>query len=125
MIADQRGDGRPDYAYQARVLYADAISPASVGYAGGTMTITGTGFRPGNTVRVNGVTAVVTSWSATAIVAVAPPLSALGGSNALTADVTVTDTQTGGTTVMTGALSYVAAPPNVMALVSGPGGRCI
>ena len=122
VIADQRGDGRPDFAYQARVLYADTISPASVSYAGGTVTITGTGFRAGNAVLVNGVAATVTSWSATSIVAVVPPSSALGSSSALTANVTVKDVQTGGTTVMTGALSYTATPPNVMTLVSEPSG---
>jgi hypothetical protein len=122
VVADQRGDGRPDYLYQARVLYADSISPASVGYAGGTVTITGTGFRAGNVVTVNGVAATVTSWSATSIVAVVPASSVLGVTGALTADVAVTDLQTGGTTVMTGALSYVAAPPNVMTLISGATG---
>ncbi len=58
-IADQRGDGRPDYNYQARVLYADSLSPATVSAAGGTITITGMGFRPGNAVFVNGVAATV------------------------------------------------------------------
>ena len=28
VIADARGDGRPDFAYQARVLYADTVQPA-------------------------------------------------------------------------------------------------
>ncbi len=121
-IADQRGDGRPDFGYQGRVLYADSISPASVGFAGGTVTITGTGFRAGNAVTVNGVAATVTSWSATSIVAVAPASSALGSAGALVADVAVTDLQTGGSTVMTGALTYSASPPNVMTLVSAPTG---
>ncbi len=117
-IADQRGDGRPDFGYQGRVLYADSISPASVGFGGGTVTITGTGFRAGNVVTVNGAAATVTSWSATSIVAVAPASSA----GSLVADVAVTDLQTGGSTVMTGALTYSAAPPNVMTLVSAPTG---
>ena len=45
-IADQRGDGRPDYTYQGHVLYADSISPTSVPASGGIGTITGIGFRP-------------------------------------------------------------------------------
>jgi hypothetical protein len=49
-IADQRGDGRPDFNYQARVLYADSLSPATVSAAGGTITISGMGFRTGNAV---------------------------------------------------------------------------
>ena len=28
-IADQRGDGRPDYAYNGWVLYADTVQPAA------------------------------------------------------------------------------------------------
>ncbi len=76
-IADQRGDGRPDYAYQGRVLYADTIAPATVPATGGTVTINGMGFRSGNTVTVNGVAATVTSWSPTTIVATVPTLSAL------------------------------------------------
>ena len=58
-IADERGDGRPDYNYQARVLYADSVSPAAVNAAGGVVTITGMGFRTGNAVLVNGVAATV------------------------------------------------------------------
>ena len=35
-IADYRGDGRPDYSYQARVLYGDRVLPARASVAGGT-----------------------------------------------------------------------------------------
>ena len=58
-IADARGDGRPDFAYKARVLYADAIQPAATSYEGGQITITGIGFCAGNEVLVNGVAAAV------------------------------------------------------------------
>ena len=34
-IADQRGDGRPDYAYQGWVLYADTVSPQRLPASGG------------------------------------------------------------------------------------------
>jgi hypothetical protein len=64
-IADQRGDGRPDSAYQAPILYADSISPVTVPSMGGTVTITGIGFRPGNTVTVNGLPAAITGWTST------------------------------------------------------------
>ena len=63
-IADARGDGRPDFAYQARVLYADAATPAAVSANGGAITISGMGFRQGNAVTVNGVAATVESWTA-------------------------------------------------------------
>ncbi len=120
-IADQRGDGRPDYAYQGRVLYADTIAPATVPATGGTVTINGMGFRSGNTVTVNGVAATVTSWSPTTIVATVPTLSALNSTIALSADVQVKDLTTGGTTQMTAALAYAAPVPSLN-LVTAPSG---
>ena len=112
-IADQRGDGRPDFAYQGRVLYADSVSPANVAATGGVVTITGMGFRAGNVVTVNGVAATVTNWTATSIVATVPSARALGFNTAATADVAVTDLSTGGTTVMSGALNYAAPLPSL------------
>ena len=123
-IADERGDGRPDYNYQARVLYADSLSPAAVSAAGGTITITGMGFRTGNAVFVDGVVATVSSWGANTIVATVPSLHALGSSTALVADVKVEDLSTGGTTVMTHALSY-AAPVTTLSLLTAPSGTVI
>jgi hypothetical protein len=120
-IADQRGDGRPDFAYQARVLYADTVTPATVPASGGVVTITGTGFRAGNAVTVNGVNATVSSWSANQIVATVPSLPLLHSSTALVTDVAVTDITTGGSSVMTGALSY-AAPVPILSLLTGPSG---
>ena len=120
-IADERGDGRPDFAYQSRVLYADSIAPANVDATGGMVTITGMGFRGGNVVTVNGVAATVSSWTATTIVATIPSSHALGFTTARAADVTVTDLSTGGTTAMTGALNY-AAPQPTLNRVSAPSG---
>ncbi|WP_260703551.1 IPT/TIG domain-containing protein [Edaphobacter flagellatus] len=119
VIADQRGDGRPDYAYQARVLYADSVAPATVPAGGGAVTITGMGFRPGNTVTINGIAASVTSWTANSITAMAPALHA---STAITADVAVRDTLTGATSTMSGALAY-AAPQPALVLFSAPQGQ--
>jgi hypothetical protein len=106
-IADDRGDGRPDYGYRARVLYADSLAPASVGTGGGIVTISGMGFRAGNAVTVNGVSAQVLGWTATSIVAIAPSFASLN-STATAGDVAVTDVTIGGTTVMSGALQYPA-----------------
>ncbi len=117
VIADQRGDGRPDYNYQARVFYADTVSPAAVPSFGGTVTISGMGFRAGNAVTVNGVAATVTGWTANTITMSAPALHA---SRAVTADVTVRDLTTGATTTMTGALQY-SAPQPALVLRSAPG----
>jgi IPT/TIG domain len=119
-IADERGNGRPDFNYQGRVLYADSVAPASVAAAGGTITITGMGFRTGNAVLIDGVSATVLSWSATSIVATAPSLRALGSSTAMVADIEVQDLSTGGTTVMTRALSYGTPVPELN-LLTAPG----
>jgi hypothetical protein len=123
-IADKRGDGRPDYNYKARVLYADSLSPSTVGGAGGTITISGMGFRTGNAVLVNGVPASVANWTANTIVATVPSLHTLGVSTALVADVTVQDRSTGGTTVMSQALSYTA-PVTTLSLLTAPTGTQI
>ncbi len=119
-ITDERGEGRPDFTYTARLLYADSVSPARMNAAGGTITILGTGFQPGNTVMVGGVAAAVTSLSSTQIVATAPTLAALAGN--VTNDVTVTDLRTGGTTTITGGLVYAGAASDVLTLVQAPTG---
>ena len=72
-IADLRGDGRPDYAYNGWLLYADTVSPAHLPASGGSITIQGTGFRLADTVLVGGQAAVVTSISPNQITAIAPP----------------------------------------------------
>ncbi|WP_263383121.1 IPT/TIG domain-containing protein [Granulicella arctica] len=122
-IADERGDGRPDYNYRARVLYADAIAPAT-GSGSTQVTITGMGFRPGNSVTVNGVVATVASWTATTIVATIPYLKSVLPGMTMQADVVVTDLSTSGTTVMTGVFTYVyTALPYTLALISAPSGN--
>jgi len=122
VIADARGDGRPDFAYQARVLYADSIQPASTSVNGGQIAIGGMGFRAGNEVKVNGVPATVSNWTATSIAAVAPPQSAFPSNPAGPVDVEVVDLSTGATTVMSGALTYGGSAPDRMTLVSAPSG---
>ena len=72
-IADLRGDGRPDYAYNGWVLYADTVSPAHLAASGGPITIQGMGFRLADTVLVGGQAALVTSISPNQITAIAPP----------------------------------------------------
>jgi hypothetical protein len=72
-IADLRGDGRPDYAYNGWVLYADTVSPTHLPASGGTITIEGMGFRLTDTVTVGGLAATVTSISPNQITAIVPP----------------------------------------------------
>jgi hypothetical protein len=122
VVADARGDGRPDFAYSARVLYADSVQPSTTSMNGGQITIHGMGFRAGNTVTVNGVSAVVSSWTASTIVAVAPLATAFRTLPAGPVNVAVGDLSTGATTVMTAALTYANIAPDVMTLVSAPAG---
>ena len=119
-VADQRGDGRPDYTFNARVLYADTVTPARMGPAGGAIRISGMGFEPGSTVTVGGVLATVTGISANEVDAMAPASSALG--NAVAEDVTVTDPHTGATTTITSGLNYGGASTDVLTVVLGPSG---
>jgi hypothetical protein len=77
-IADLRGDGRPDYAYQGWVLYADTVSPRILPAAGGAIVIHGMGFRSADTVLVGGQAATVTSISPNEITAIAPASSVTG-----------------------------------------------
>jgi hypothetical protein len=119
-VADQFGGGRPDFAYQQRVLYADSVSPSVLGSGGGEITIRGEGFRQGNSVWVNGVAATVVSSSATEIVARAPSLADAGASLGGSVDLTVMDTSTGGATTISNGLSYTTTQPDVIQLVSAP-----
>ncbi len=102
--ADARGDGRPDFTYRARVLYADSVFPARLPLTGGAIAIVGQGFRPGVTVTVGGVQAAVTGVTPTEITAVAPAVSAPAG----TVVVAVQDPQTFGLAKILDGLSYDA-----------------
>jgi hypothetical protein len=75
-IADQRGDGRPDYAYDGWVLYADSVQPERLPASGGPIVIRGMGFRLADTVLVGGRPALVTSISPNEITAIAPAAAA-------------------------------------------------
>ncbi|WP_158615327.1 IPT/TIG domain-containing protein [Acidipila sp. EB88] len=116
--ADLRGDGRPDYSYRARLLYADSVFPARLPLAGGSIVIHGQGFRPGASVLVNGAAAAVTSVTPTEITAAAPAVSAPTG----TVLVTVQDPQTLGTAQILDGLSYDAQGTDAVRLVAGPSG---
>jgi hypothetical protein len=71
-IADERGDGRPDYAYQGWVLYADTVQPQRLPASGGPIVIHGMGFRSTDTVQVGGQQALVTSITPNEITAIVP-----------------------------------------------------
>jgi IPT/TIG domain len=75
-IADMRGDGRPDYAYNGWVLYIDTVEPQRLPQSGGAIVIRGMGFHVSDTVRVGGQPAQISSISPNEITAIAPPASA-------------------------------------------------
>ncbi len=120
-LADQRGDGRPDYLYRGRVLYADTVTPLRIGLAGGPIVIDGMGFRSGNTVTVGGISAAITSITPTEITAIAP--ASAGGASG-NVDVTITDPVTQGWTTIEGSsgtgLSYGAQSTDGIRIVSAP-----
>jgi hypothetical protein len=115
-IVDQRGDGRPDYAYRGRILYADSVTPTRLPVSGGTIVIRGVGFRPATQVSVAGKAAQVTSVTPNTIVAVAP---ASGG---VTGDVVlqVQDPQTLGITAIGAGFGYDALSDDAISLVTAP-----
>lgn len=117
-LADARGDGRPDYAYRGRILYADSVTPAVIPVSGGQVVIRGMGFRPSVMVTVNGLAAQVTSVTPTAIVAMAP---ASGGATG-TVPIVVQDAATLGVAAISAGFSYDAGTNHALAMLNGPSG---
>jgi hypothetical protein len=117
-IADARGDGRPDYLYRGRILYADTVAPPRLPAGGGPMVIRGIGFRSNTMVTVNGLPAAVTSVSPTEITAMAPPSGGFTGS----VQVQVRDPQTLGIAIIADGLSYSAQNGDVLTILTAPSG---
>lgn len=117
-IADQRGDGRPDYVYNGWVLYADTVYPERLASSGGPIVIRGMGFRLTDTVQVGGQAAIVTSISPNEITAIAPAAAAgVTGS----VDVEVDDAPAFyAAAVITGGVSYDAGTGDALTLVTAP-----
>jgi len=119
-IADERGDGRPDYAYQGWVLYADTVTPQRLPASGGPIVIQGMGFRFADTVQVGGQQAVVTSISPNEITAIAPP-AANGVSGSVNVEV---DDQPvfSASAIITGGLSYDSGTGDALTMLTAPMG---
>ena len=119
-IADERGDGRPDYAYQGWVLYADTVSPLRLPASGGPIVIHGMGFRSTDTVQVGGQAALVTSISPNEITAIAPAAaSGVTGS----VDVEVDDLPIySAAAIISGGISYDSGSGDSLTLVTAPMG---
>ena len=113
-VADFRGDGRPDYFYQASLLYSDTVTPARLSLAGGVTTLNGIGFSPGLQVTVAGNNGSTLSVSASQI-QVAVPSGTPDGS----ATIQVTDPVSGAFSQMIGALTYGASATDLLLLLHG------
>ncbi|MGA3370839.1 MAG: IPT/TIG domain-containing protein [Terracidiphilus sp.] len=117
-IADERGDGRPDYAYEGIVLYADTVQPLRLPASGGPIVIHGMGFRLTDTVEVGGQAAIITSISPNEITAIAPAAAAgVTGS----VDVEVDDLPVYyASAVISGGVSYDSGTGDALTLVTAP-----
>jgi len=117
-VADQRGDGRPDYPYNGWVLYADTVQPQHLPAEGGPIVIQGMGFRLADTVLVDGQPALVTSVSPNEIDAIAPPAaSGVTGS----VDVEVDDLPIFyAAAIISAGVSYDSATGDALTLVTAP-----
>src|SRR5207244_11895677 len=113
-ISDYRGDGGPDYAYDARVFYGDNVLPARASVAGGTpLTIAGLGLQSDTLAQTAGVTIPVLASSATQLLISSPPL--VDGIY----DLLLSDINTGGSSNMTGVLTVGAGPTDQIQMISG------
>jgi hypothetical protein len=117
-IADQRGDGRPDYPYNGWVLYADTVEPERLPAGGGPIVIRGMGFRLADTVLVGGQAALVTSVSPNEINAIAPP-AASGVSGSV--DVEVDDLPSFcAAAIVSGGVSYNSGTGDGLTILTAP-----
>jgi hypothetical protein len=112
-ISDFRGDGRPDYRYHAYVLYGDSVSPSRGSVNGGAITVMGTGFYTGLTEALGSAATTPLAISAGQMILSAPP-HADGTQN-----ITLSDSVSGGSSVMTNAFTYGAAASDLIVLLSG------
>jgi hypothetical protein len=113
-VADFRGDGRPDYFYQASLLYSDTVTPARLSRAGGLAILRGTGFNNRQQVSVSGTGGTTLSASANRIETVLPAGSLDG-----VATIQVMDPVSGGFSQMIGALTYGASSTDLLLLLQG------
>ena len=117
-VADYRGDGRPDYAYRASVLYSDTVSPARLSLAGGVTSLSGIGFIPGlqvSAATTNGTNNGAVLAQSASQLQISLPSASLDG----IATIQVMDPATGSFSQMQGALTYGAATSDLLFLLNG------
>ena len=120
-ITDDRGDGRPDFHYHARVLYADSVEPTRLSLRGGTpLIIQGFGFSAGLTATIGGISATLLAASPTQLILSAPPPAQDGLQT-----ITLSEPATGASSVMADVLTYGAGSTDNIALISGGGNPAV
>jgi len=114
-IADYRGDGRPDYRYHAQVFYGDNIFPARASVRGNTaIAIQGLGFLTNTGVAIGTANPILNAVTAGQMLIHAPAMP--DGIQ----DVVLTDVTSGGSSTMSGVLTYGAGPSDMILLLPGP-----
>jgi hypothetical protein len=120
-ITDDRGDGRPDFRYHARVLYADSVAPVRLSLRGGTpLIIQGLGFSAGLSATIGGSSATLLAASPTQLILSMPPPAQDGLQT-----ITLSEPASGASSVMVDVLTYGAAPGDNIALISGGGNPAV
>ena len=110
-IGDLRGDGRPDYRYLARVLYADSLEPSRVGAGGGSpIEIDGIGFQNGMKVSIGNTNAAILSLTSDEIYVSAPAIA--DGIQSLA----ITDSASGASVSFINMLTIGAGPNDMIRL---------
>ena len=113
-VMDYRGDGRPDYAYHARIFYGDHTTPARASVLGGTpIAVAGYGFQSDDTVAIGNLNALPLAISANQLLFTAPPQR--DGLETIM----LSQSSTGATSTMTNVLTYGAGPNDTIRLISG------
>lgn len=112
-VSDMRGDGRPDYQYDAHVLYGDSVTPQRVPVSGGAVVLQGTGFAPGLSITAGVVDLTTIATTTAQMLVTVPPQS--DGVQTLT----VTDPISGAFSTMTGVLTVGAAATDKILLLQG------
>jgi hypothetical protein len=124
-VADFRGDGRPDYFYQASLLYSDTVTPARLSLTGGIATLNGIGFSPGLQVSVcsaispDGSCVGVSNGSTLSASASQIEVAVPAGSQDGIVSIQVTDTVSGAFSQMISALTYGASATDLLLLLQG------
>ncbi len=120
-IADLRGDGRPDYAYNGWVLYADTVSPARLPASGGPIVIQGMGFRLADTVSGRRPARHSSPASRPIEITAIAPAAAAGVTGSV--DVEVDDLPTFyAAAIISGGISYDSGTGDALTLLTAPSG---